>query len=162
MVRVIPLFIHSMLRDEPITIYGGRDKTLDFTYVDDCIEGIARGIDALAAGTVVNETVNLAYGQGNSLVRCAELIAEALGTEPNMTLAPSLLGEVTHYVADLTKARALLGYEPQIPLDDGIRRAVDWFREHRSAHPGEDVPVRADHEGVLGDAHAWKTAAARS
>ena len=47
MVRVIPLFIHSMLRNEPITIYGGRDKTLDFTYVDDCTEGIVRGIEAL-------------------------------------------------------------------------------------------------------------------
>ena len=162
MVRVIPLFIHSMLRGEPITIYGGRDKTLDFTYVDDCIDGIARGIDALAEGTVVNQTINLAYGQGNSLVRCAELIADALATEPSMTLAPSLLGEVTHYVADLTKARALLGYEPEVPLDEGIRRAVDWFREHRDAHPEDDEPVRADHEGVLGEMQAWKTSAAPS
>ena len=48
MVRVIPLFTHSMLRGEPITIYGGRDKTLDFTYVDDCIDGITLGIEALA------------------------------------------------------------------------------------------------------------------
>ena len=50
MVRVMPLFIHSMLRGEPITVYGGRDKTLDFTYVDDCVDGIARGIEALAEG----------------------------------------------------------------------------------------------------------------
>ena len=48
MVRVIPLFIHAMLRGEPITVYGGRDKTLDFTYVDDCVDGIVRGIEALA------------------------------------------------------------------------------------------------------------------
>ncbi len=64
MVRVIPLFIHSMMRGEPITIYGGRDKTLDFTYVDDCVDGIARGIEALAEGRVVNQTINLAYGEG--------------------------------------------------------------------------------------------------
>ena len=57
-----------------------------------------------------------------------------------MTLAPSLLGEVTHYVADLTRARELLGYDPQVPLDDGIARAVAWFREHRALHPEEDVP----------------------
>ena len=63
MVRVIPLFIHSMLRGEPITIYGGRDKTLDFTYVDDCVDGIARGIEALAERRVVNQTINLAYGE---------------------------------------------------------------------------------------------------
>src|SRR5207237_31027 len=97
MVRVIPLFIHSMLRGEPITIYGGREKTLDFTYVDDCIDGIVSGIEALAEDRVVNQTINLAYGQGNTLVHCAERIAAELGTEPQMTLAPSLLGEVTHY-----------------------------------------------------------------
>jgi len=160
MVRVIPLFIHSMLRDEPITIYGGRDKTLDFTYIDDCIEGIVRGIEALAEQRVVNQTINLAYGQGNTLVHCAERIASELGATPKMTLAPSLLGEVTHYVADLSKARNLLGYDPQVPLDEGIARAVAWFREYRAAHPDEDVPITADHEGSLRDAGAvWKSAA---
>jgi UDP-glucose 4-epimerase len=156
MVRVIPLFIHSMLRGEPITIYGGRDKTLDFTYVDDCVDGVTRGIEALAAGEVANQTINLAYGQGNTLVRCAELIAAELDVDPQMTLAPSLLGEVTHYVADVSKARELLGYEPGVSLGEGIARSVAWFREHRAAHPEEDVPVAADHEGALGDRSAWK------
>ncbi len=159
MVRVIPLFIHSMLRGEPITVYGGRDKTLDFTYVDDCVEGITRGIEALAEGRVVNQTINLAYGRGNTLVYCAERIAAELGTEPQMTIAPSLLGEVTHYVADLTKARELLGYDPKVPLDEGIARAVAWFREHRAAHPEEDVVVMADHEATTPDdaaEHGWK------
>jgi len=161
MVRVIPLFIHSMLRGEPITIYGGNDKTLDFTYVDDCIDGIVAGIEALGERRVVNQTINLAYGQGNTLVRCAELIAGELGTAPDMTLAPSLLGEVTHYVADLSKARELLGYTPKVSLDDGIARAVAWFREHRAAHPEEDVPVLADHEGTSRETGpVWKTAAA--
>jgi UDP-glucuronate 4-epimerase len=148
MVRVIPLFIHSMLRDEPITIYGGRDKTLDFTYVDDCVDGIVRGIEALAEHRVVNQTINLAYGRGNTLLYCAERIAGELDIEPRMTLAPSLLGEVTHYVADLNKARELLGYQPQVPLEDGIARAVAWFLEHRAAHPEEDVPIAADHESA--------------
>jgi nucleoside-diphosphate-sugar epimerase len=163
MVRVIPLFIHSMLREEPITIYGGNDKTLDFTYVDDCVDGIAAGVEALAAGRVVNQTINLAYGQGNTLVHCAELIAAELDTDPRMTLAPSLLGEVTHYVADLSKARELLGYSPKVPLEEGLARAVAWFREHREAHPEEDVPVMADHEGTLRDTElVWKpTAPAR-
>jgi UDP-glucose 4-epimerase len=157
MVRVIPLFIHSMLRGEPITIYGGRDKTLDFTYVDDCVDGIARGIEALAERRVVNQTINLAYGQGNTLVHCAERIAHELGTEPDMTLAPSLLGEVTHYVADLSKARELLDYDPKVPLDEGIARAVAWFRAHREAHPEEDTFVRADHERAQERGEGWKT-----
>src|SRR5258708_24237379 len=79
MVRVIPLFIDKIGREEPITIFGGADKVLDFTYVDDCVSGIAAGIAALAAGRVVNETINLAYGQGNTPIRVAELIGAAGG-----------------------------------------------------------------------------------
>src|SRR5207302_8839730 len=139
MVRVLPLFIHTMWRDEPVTVFGP-EKTLDFTYVDDCIDGIARGVEALADGRVVNETVNLAYGQGNTLTHAAELIAAERAVEPKIALAPSLLGEVTHYVADLTKARELLGYEPCVPLEEGIPRAVAWFREPRTAHPEEEGP----------------------
>src|SRR5436190_6370396 len=73
MERVIPLFIRRIARDEPITIYG-ENKVLDFTYVDDCIDGIVRGIEALASGRVSNETINLAYGKGNTLIHMAELV----------------------------------------------------------------------------------------
>ena len=158
MVRVIPLFIHTMQRDEPITVFGP-EKTLDFTYIDDCVDGITRGVEALGEGRVVNETINLAYGQGNTLVRVAELIGAELGTDPKITLAPSLLGEVTHYVADLTKARKLLGYEPRVPVDEGIARAVHWFREHRAAHPEDASALPADTLFPQDLDVGWKTAA---
>jgi UDP-glucose 4-epimerase len=145
-----------MSRDEPITVYGGADKVLDFTYVDDCVDGIARGIEALADDRVSNETINLAFGEGNTLVRAAELIAGELGVDPKVTIAPSLLGEVTRYVADIRKARDLLAWEPQVPLDEGIPRAVEWFREHRAAHPAENRPVVNE-----GDSVGWKTPAAQ-
>ena len=157
MVRVIPLFIHAMMRDEPVTIYGGREKTLDFTYVDDCVDGIARGVEALAEGDVVNQTINLAYGEGNTLVHCAERIAHELGVEPRMSLAPSLVGEVTHYVANLAKARALLGYDPKVSLDEGLAHAVEWFREHRAAHPEDDVSIVPDHERAPELEHGLRT-----
>jgi UDP-glucose 4-epimerase len=140
MERVLPLFMHQLSRGAPITIFGGNDKVLDFTYIDDCVDGIARGVYALTDGRVANKTVNLAYGQGNTLVRAAELIAAELDVEPSITMAPSLLGEVTHYVADVSKARELLGWEPQTALDQGIPRSVAWFREWRAAHPEEDRP----------------------
>jgi nucleoside-diphosphate-sugar epimerase len=141
MERVIPLFIHQLNRGEPIRIFGGDDKVLDFTYVDDCIDGIARGVERVADGRVSNETINLAYGQGNTLVRAAELIAAELGVEPEITKEPSLVGEVTRYVADIRKARELLGWEPATPLDQGIPRGVEWFRQWRAAHPEEDRPL---------------------
>jgi nucleoside-diphosphate-sugar epimerase len=140
MERVLPLFTHQLARSEPITIFGGDDKVLDFTFIDDCVDGIARGVYALVERRVTNKTVNLAYGEGNTLVRAAELIASELGVEPDITMAPSLLGEVTHYVADVTKARELLDWEPSTPLADGIPQSVAWFREWRAAHPEEERP----------------------
>ena len=113
---------------------------LDFTYIDDCVDGIARGVYALAEGRVTNETINLAYGEGNTLVRAAELIAAELGVEPDITMAPSLLGEVTHYVADVTKAHELFDWAPSTPLAEGIPQSVAWFKEWRAAHPEEERP----------------------
>jgi UDP-glucose 4-epimerase len=158
MERVIPLFIHQLSRGEPITVYGGDEKVLDFTYIDDCIDGIARGVERLAAGRVANETINLAYGQGNTLVRAAELIAAQLDVAPQIAKERSLVGEVTRYVADIRKARELLEWHPQTPLEQGIPRAVDWFREWRVAHPEEDTQIVTERQP--GDLeHAFKPAA---
>lgn len=133
MERVVPLFIQRMARGEPVTVFG-REKVLDFTYVDDCVHGIVRGMERLLAGTVVNETINLAFGSGNSLVRLVELVAAALDVRPQIVVEPAKrTGEVTHYVADLSKAVALLDYRPQTSLDQGVRQAVAWWREWQSA-----------------------------
>ena len=69
-----------------------------------------------------------------------------------MTLAPSLLGEVTHYVADIGRARDCSATSPRVPLDDGIALAVAWFREHRVAHADEDRPVATEDSEI-----GWKT-----
>src|SRR5215204_4078621 len=76
MERVIPLFIRRIQADQPITIYG-ENKVLDFTYVDDCVSGIISGIYALHEGKVENQTINLAYGKGNTLIKMAQLIGQA-------------------------------------------------------------------------------------
>lgn len=135
MERVIPLFIRKIGRQEPITIYG-QEKVLDFTYVDDCIDGVYRGMEMLVSGRDANHTINLAYGQGNSLVTMAEYIGEALGVTPEITVQPSRVGEVTRYIANIGKARALLGYNPSTPLREGIHQAVawclDWWAGHRT------------------------------
>ncbi|HNQ23549.1 MAG TPA: NAD-dependent epimerase/dehydratase family protein [Phycisphaerae bacterium] len=125
--RVIPLFMHRIAREQPITLYG-REKVLDFTYVDDCAVGVVAGIDALLAGRVVGETINLAYGHGSTLVDMMNILALALGKEPRVAIEPTRVGEVTHYVADISKARALLGYQPQVPLTGGLIQAVAWNR----------------------------------
>lgn len=126
--RVLPLFIRKIANDEPITVYG-KNKVLDFTYVDDCVDGIIRGIDAIVSGKVTNETINLAYGQGSTLMDLVNIAALALGKEPKVTYEPARPGEIMRYVADITKARNLLGYEPQMPLSAGLPREIAWQRK---------------------------------
>ena len=101
----------------------------DFTYVDDCIDGICLGIDALVTGKVKDQTINLAYGQGWSLFDLVNLIELSVGRKADVTYESSRVGEVTRYVADITKARELLGYDPQVPLSLGIPTYVDWCRK---------------------------------
>jgi len=148
MERVIPLFIHKIAAGEPITVYGAK-KTLDFTYVDDCVSGIVAGIDLLQTGAAVNETVNLAYGQGATLAAMAYMIGDELGKTPRMTIEDSRPGEVTHYVANIGKARALLGYEPQVSLREGIRRAVAWQYEHTGQQNNTGVADESRHHPIL-------------
>lgn len=137
MERVIPLFIRKISQGEPITVFG-ENKILDFTYVDDCVDGIVRGIELLVNRDEANHTINLAYGRGNSLVKMARLVGKALEIEPNMTIEPSRVGEVTHYVANIGKARAILDYNPRVPLEEGIKRAVAWSTDWWSKYaPGD-------------------------
>ncbi|MFN0137982.1 MAG: NAD-dependent epimerase/dehydratase family protein [Phycisphaerae bacterium] len=125
MERVIPLFIRKIERDEPIVVFG-RDKVLDFTYVDDCVQGVMKGIDALVERRVNAKTINVAYGQGSTLVDLVNLIGLVLRKKPIATYEPARAGEVTRYVADLTKARQLLGYWPETPLTAGVAKAIEW------------------------------------
>ncbi|MFO0837707.1 MAG: NAD-dependent epimerase/dehydratase family protein [Phycisphaerae bacterium] len=127
MERVIPLFIKRIAEDRPITVFG-REKVLDFTYVDDCCAGVIAALDAVVERRVTRETVNLAYGQGSTLVDLVNLIALALRKKPKVTYEPARPGEVTRYVADISKARRILGYSPQTPLTAGVPASIEWQR----------------------------------
>ena len=120
--------IDRIARERPIVVFG-RNKVLDFTYVDDCTAGVLAGVDALVERRVTDQTINVAFGHGSTLVDVVNLISLALGREAKATYEPSRPGEVTRYVADIAKARELLGYEPQTPLSGGIGLAVKWQRE---------------------------------
>jgi UDP-glucose 4-epimerase len=128
MKRVIPLFIHRISHGAPVTIYG-KDKILDFTFIDDCVNGMCRGINLLVNGRECNHTINLAYGQGNNLITVANYIGEYLHLVPDINIEPSLIGEVTHYVANINKAKVILGYQPNVPLHEGLHKAVAWCLE---------------------------------
>ena len=131
MERVIPLFVRNIWEEKPITVFG-REKMLDFTYIDDCVAGISAGIDALLNESgphmVRDQTINLACGEGHTLFELVSYIEKATGKMASATWLPSQTGEVTRYVADITKARALLTYEPRTPLPKGIAQYVAWCK----------------------------------
>ncbi|UCD30769.1 MAG: NAD-dependent epimerase/dehydratase family protein, partial [Planctomycetota bacterium] len=104
MERVLPLFINEIANDRLIVVYG-KEKMFDFTYIDDCIEGVVQGIDALVSGKVSNQTINIAFGQGNTLIDAVNIISLALGKNPKVTYESARPGEVMRYVADISKAR---------------------------------------------------------
>jgi len=123
MERVIPLFIERIDNEQPITVFGDA-KVLDFTYIDDCVAGILSGIEQLHAGRIEHAVMNLAYGQGHSLVSLAQYIGQALEKVPNLQIQPAQVGEITRYVANISRARNLLGYAPKTALPEGIKQVI--------------------------------------
>ncbi|MEW6234629.1 MAG: NAD-dependent epimerase/dehydratase family protein [Candidatus Omnitrophota bacterium] len=128
MERVTPLFIKRISQELPIVIHG-KEKILDFTYIDDCVDGICLGIKKLLSKEVVNQTINLAYGDGSSLEDLARFIGKAVGVDPKISFTPTQPGEVTRYIADISKAEKLLGYHPHTTLSEGIPKSVAWSRQ---------------------------------
>ncbi|MGH2352871.1 MAG: NAD-dependent epimerase/dehydratase family protein [Chloroflexota bacterium] len=135
--RAIWIFRRNILEGRPVTVFG-EQKTLDFTYVDDAVAGLAGCLERLAAGdaAVVGETFNVAYGEGHRLVEVVSMIAAALDKPVDVRLAEARPGEVTWYVADLTRARRALDYRPQVPVPVGIERAMEWAATRQAAPAG--------------------------
>lgn len=128
--RVIPLFIRLARRKEPLTVFG-KEKLLDFTYIDDTTAAVIRAIEHYDANA--DETYNLGNGEGTSLMVLAERISALLGSDAPIHVGQPRTGEVTHYIADITHARTKLGYDPKVPFDDGIVRTVEWYGAHTAA-----------------------------
>ncbi|MAG34739.1 MAG: nucleoside-diphosphate sugar epimerase [Dehalococcoidia bacterium] len=132
--RVLWIFARAIERGEPITVYGG-GKLLDFTYVDDAVDGLWRGIQLLVDGAISGETFNLAYGEGSRLTTLARYLGTVLEQEPHMLIESARPGEVTYYVADIARARQQLGYEPKVSLREGVHRALVWAQGWEETHP---------------------------
>lgn len=122
--RVVPLFIAQANADRDLTVYGD-SKILDFTYLDDCVDGITKAISKFhkARGT----TFNIASGTGTSLIELAEEIVERTGSASSVHVESNRTGEISRYVADISKAEAILGYQPQHPIADGLDATTKWY-----------------------------------
>jgi len=126
--RVVPLFIAQAYRGEDLTVYG-QDKVLDFTHVDDCVDGVLKTIDDFHK--VSGMTLNIASGEGTSLVELAETISDAVSTDVEVTVEPNRTGEVSRFVSDITRAQKILGYDPDYNFYEGLEAAIDWYSERQ-------------------------------
>jgi nucleoside-diphosphate-sugar epimerase len=122
---VIALFVSRMLRGEPAVIVGDGEQTRDFTYVDNVVDGVLRAATTPgAAGRVIN----VATGQRISINQLAAALGQLIGVADAPIHVPPRQGDVRDSLADITRARHLLGYEPSVSFEEGLRRTVEWYR----------------------------------
>jgi nucleoside-diphosphate-sugar epimerase len=122
---VIALFATALLAGKPVTIVGDGEQTRDFTYVSNIVDGVLRAVTAPAAS---GEVINVANGRQISISELARTLGAVIGTSLPPIHADERVGDVRHSLADIGKAKALLGYTPGVDLEEGLRRTVDWYR----------------------------------
>jgi nucleoside-diphosphate-sugar epimerase len=122
---VIPAFISAMLQGLPPTIYGDGLQSRDFTYVGNVVQA-----NLLACGSerAVGHAINVACGVRTSLLELVESINSILGTNIEPAHDPPRLGDVKHSLADITRARDLLGFTPTTDFADGLRSTIEYMR----------------------------------
>jgi UDP-glucose 4-epimerase len=123
---VIPLFITAMLAGRQPMIYGDGRQSRDFAYVGNVVHANLLAADAPNAA---GRTINAADGRSIDLLRLLELLNKLLGTNVKPQFAPARVGDVRESQADITLARNLLGYEPQVDFEEGLRRSIDYYRK---------------------------------
>jgi nucleoside-diphosphate-sugar epimerase len=122
---VISVFATALLERRPPTIFGDGEQTRDFTYVANVVDGVLRACDAPDAS---GEIINVATGGRISLNQLFEEMRKLIGVEVKPTYAAPRAGDVRDSQADISKARTLLGYEPIVGFEDGLRETVNWYR----------------------------------
>jgi UDP-glucose 4-epimerase len=120
---VISLFIDALAKGEAPTIHGDGKQTRDFTYVGDVVQGVLRCCEAPG---VAGEVLNLANGGRISLLDLVRSLNLILKTSIAPVFGPPRSGDVRDSQADNFKARKLLGYEPSVSFEEGLRRTVAW------------------------------------
>lgn len=126
---VIPKFIKQLLNGDVPTINGDGKQSRDFTYVENVIEANLKA--CLASSDAAGEAFNVAYGGREYLIDIYYGLTKALGKEdiePNF--GPDRAGDIKHSNADISKARELLGYDPDYSFQDGIKLAIEWYKEN--------------------------------
>jgi len=136
---VVNWFVRQLIEDKPLRVFGDGSIQRDFVYVDDAVEAC---LLAAAAPGARGEIVNVGDDRPTTFLELAEVMVRvaaegaAPGERPRWEFAPftpeRLAQEPGHFYSDIAKARRLLGWEPRVPLEDGLRRTFEYYRQHRA------------------------------
>jgi dTDP-glucose 4,6-dehydratase len=122
--RVVPNFIAQALRGEPMTVYGDGSQTRSFCYVSDLVEGIVRLLRSDYSGPV-----NCGNPAEVTILQFAERIKKLTGSKSEIVFRPLPVDDPKQRQPDITRARTLLGWEPSVGLEEGLRHTIDYFRD---------------------------------
>ena len=122
---VISVFATALLDNRPATIYGDGGQTRDFTYVANVVDGVLRACEAPGAS---GEVINVATGGRISLNELYREMKRIVVATVDPVYAEPRAGDVRDSQADIQKAKAILGYEPTVSFEDGLRRTIEWYR----------------------------------
>lgn len=131
---VIPKFIKQLMNGETPTINGDGKQSRDFTYIENVIEANLKA--CLAPHEIAGNTFNIAYGGRKCLLDIYYCLVDALkikgkdGYRPEPNFGPDRAGDIKHSNADISKARKLLGYDPDWSFEKGIHAAIEWYKEN--------------------------------
>jgi UDP-N-acetylglucosamine 4-epimerase len=123
---VIPKFIRMLLHGEQPVIHGDGRQSRDFTYVENVVEANLKA--CLAPDEASGEAFNIAYGGREYLIDIYWVLTNALGKDVEPVFGPERPGDIKHSNADISKARRLLGYDPEYDFARGIAETIDWYR----------------------------------
>lgn len=115
----------------PIPVYGDGSALRDYTFVSDTVDGVRRSLHKVVESPdePAFEILNLGAGRTVSVNELVETLSKAMGLDPQIERLPAQPGDVPRTWADISRARAVLGYEPRVMLEEGLERFVAWFRE---------------------------------
>jgi nucleoside-diphosphate-sugar epimerase len=122
---VISLFIKALLEGTPPVIHGDGGQTRDFTYVANVVDGVLRAAETPGVG---GEVFNVATNGRVSLNELLAVLKKILGSDAQPIYQPDRTGDVRHSQADISKARRMLGYQPTVSLEEGLRETVEWYK----------------------------------
>lgn len=125
---VIPKFLKLLINGESCTINGDGKQSRDFTYIDNVIEANLKA--CLAPSEAAGNAFNIAYGGREYLIDIYYGLCKALNIEREPIFGPDRAGDIKHSNADISKAKKLLGYDPDYSFDKGIALAIDWYKEN--------------------------------